>query len=79
MPLDVVHSVAAFTEDNIVEENVLGDAEISAVGEEVVPGGPDNSVIELSEVDPGQKLSEESRHKDVVQSRCLHESRVIFH
>ena len=77
--LDVVDSVAPLAHDNIVEEDVLGNAEISAVGEEVVPGGPTEPAIELPEVDPGEELPEETRHEDVVEPGGLHESRGVLH
>ena len=76
--LDVVHSVAALAGDDIVEEDVLGDAEEGAVREEVVPDLSQDATMQLAQPDPGQELPEEARHEDVVQPGSLHQSRVVF-
>ena len=49
--------------DESIEEDVLGDAEEGAVGEEGVPGGAGRAGVELLQAGPGQPLSQEPSHE----------------
>ena len=56
--LDVGHRAAALADHELVEEDVLGDGEPGALGEEVVPDQTPQSSLQLSDLHPGQSLSQ---------------------
>ena len=73
MPVNVGDPLGPLGCHNPVEEDVLGDAEVWAVGEEPVPRLPDDTAMELSQHDSRKTLPQEARHEDIIESRSGHQ------
>ena len=74
VPVDVGDTVAALLSHNAVEEDVLGDAQVRTLGEELVPGLSNDAIVKLLQIHLGEIFPEEARDKDVVQPGGLHQS-----
>ena len=78
VPIDVGDTVAALLSHNAVEEDVLGDAQVGAVGEELVPGLTNDAIVQLLKFHLWKIFPQESRDKDVIQPCRLHQGRIVL-